>query len=99
MLWYFAPFYILWSFIEILSNTLRGAGDAVAPTVICLLGVCILRILWIAFAVPHWHTVLGIGISYPVTWLVTAAVFLVYYFKSDWLARCMGRQGKGGTAP
>ena len=99
MLWYFAPFYVLWSFIEILSNTLRGAGDAVAPTVICLLGVCVLRILWIAFVVPHWHTVLGIGISYPVTWLVTAAVFLVYYFKSDWLARCMGRQGKGGTAP
>ncbi len=91
MLWYFVPFYFLWTFIEILSNTLRGAGDALAPTVICLLGVCLLRILWIWLVVPRWHTVLGVSLSYPITWFVTAAVFVIYYYKSRWLARCMGR--------
>lgn len=97
ILWYFVPFYFLWSFIEILSNTLRGAGDAVAPTIISLLGVCALRVLWIWLVVPHYHTVLGVGLSYPITWFVTAVVFVIYYYKGNWLSRCMGRQGKTGA--
>jgi len=87
MLWYFVPFYPTWIFIEVLSNTLRGAGDVLPPTVICLVGVCLLRILWIWLVVPHWHTVLGVSVSYPITWAITAAVFLVYYLRSDWLGR------------
>ena len=90
MLWYFVPFYVLWAFIEILSNTLRGAGDAIAPTVICLLGVCVLRIVWIWAVVPQWHTILAVSMSYPITWFVTAAVFVIYYSKSNWLERCKG---------
>lgn len=92
MLWYFVPFYFVWSFIEILSNTLRGAGDAIAPTVICLVGICLLRMLWIWFVVPHYHSVLGVSVSYPFSWITTAAVFILYYQKSSWLARCMGRR-------
>lgn len=99
MLWYFSPFYLVWSFTEILSNTLRGAGDAIAPTVICLVGVCLLRVVWIWTVVPRWHTVMGVSMSYPVTWCVTAAVFVVYYFKSNWLSRCMGRQSGARVKP
>ena len=97
MLWYFSPFYLVWSVTEILSNTLRGAGDAIAPTVISLVGVCLLRVVWIWTVVPRWHTVMGVSMSYPVTWCVTAAVFVVYYLKSNWLSRCMGRQGGEGA--
>ncbi len=87
MMWYFVPFYAVWCFIEIFSNTLRGAGDAIAPTVISLVGVCALRVVWILFVVPVWHTVAGVSVSYPVTWVTTAAVFIVYYTKSGWLRR------------
>ena len=97
MLWYFSPFYLVWSVTEILSNTLRGAGDAIAPTVICLVGVCLLRVLWIWTVVPRWHTVMGVSMSYPITWCVTAAVFVVYYLKGGWLPRCMGRQSGTGA--
>ena len=91
MMWYFAPFYFVWAFIEVLSNSLRGAGDSVMPTLICLVGVCLLRILWIAFVVPYWHTVLGVSVSYPITWVLTALVFVVYYSRGRWLDRCRGR--------
>lgn len=87
MLWFFVPFYAVWCFIEILSNTLRGAGDAIAPTVISLVGVCALRVLWLLFVVPLWHTVAGVSVSYPVTWCVTAVVFIVYYARGKWLRR------------
>lgn len=89
MLSYFAPFYVVWSFIEVLSNSLRGAGDAVRPMIITILGVCGLRVLWTLFVVPQWHTVMGISMCYPFTWIVTALAFIVYYFKSDWLNRCI----------
>lgn len=98
LMWYFIPYYAIWSFIEIISNTLRGAGDAIAPTVISLIGVCLLRILWIAFVVPRWHTVMGISVSYPVTWFITALTFVIYYYKSNWLARCAGPVRQGGKA-
>ena len=91
MMWYFVPYYALWSFIEIISNTLRGAGDAIAPTLISLIGVCLLRILWIYLVVPHWNTIAGVSLSYPFTWGVTAIVFLIYYRCSNWLERCKGR--------
>ncbi len=90
LLWYFVPFYAFWSFIEILSSTLRGAGDSVTPTIICLLGVCALRVAWIWLVVPRFHTLLCVSLSYPITWFVTAAVFIIYYYKSNWLSRRMG---------
>ncbi|MBR3752885.1 MAG: MATE family efflux transporter [Ruminiclostridium sp.] len=84
IMYYFVPFYFLWPFIEILANALRGAGDAVVPMVISVGGICGVRILWIFLVVPHWHTLLGISVCYPLSWLVTAAILIVYYRKADW---------------
>ena len=91
MIWYFAPFYVVWAFIEIFSNALRGAGDSFVPMLIILCGVCVFRILWMSFVVPHWHTVQGISVCYPVSWIITAIVFVMYYFRAPWLKRCMGQ--------
>ena len=85
MLWYFAPYYFVWIFIEIFSNALRGAGDSLTPMVISLLGVCLLRVLWILLVVPRWNTIRTVSISYPVTWAVTALVLAVYYKRGRWL--------------
>lgn len=92
MLGYFAPYYVVWSFIEVLSSALRGAGDAVRPMLITMLGVCGLRILWMQFVVPEWHTVMGISMCYPFSWIVTALTFVLYYFRSHWLDRCISTQ-------
>ncbi len=89
MMWYFAPFYVIWVFIDILSNALRGAGDSLRPMIISLVGVCLLRILWIVLVVPHWNTIAGVSFSYPFTWSVTALTYLLYYHNSGWMLRCM----------
>ena len=89
MLSYFCPFYFVWTFIEVLSNSLRGAGDAIRPMIITVLGICGLRVLLVIFVIPVWGTVKGISMCYPVTWIITAAVFVIYYFKSGWLERCI----------
>ena len=92
MMWYFAPFYVVWVFIDIFSNALRGAGDSLRPMIISLVGVCLLRILWIFLVVPHWNTIAGVSLSYPFTWGVTALAFLIYYRHSKWLERVKGVQ-------
>lgn len=88
----FAPSYFTYVFIEILSGTIRGAGEALQPMLITCFGVCGLRILWIAVAVPLHRTMQMVAMNYPVTWVVTALVFIVYYLRMNWLKRSIERQ-------
>ena len=50
------------------------------PVVITLLGVCVLRIIWLAGVMEISPTIHAIIFSYPVTWVVTALAFIGYYF-------------------
>ena len=86
---YFIPYYVLWTFIEILANSLRGAGDSVRPMIISLIGICGFRLLWCSLVVPAHYNIMMISICYPISWALTAAAFLLYYLKSDWLSRCI----------
>ena len=95
MLFLIAPWYLSFIFIEVLSGALRGIGDVIIPTLITLIGVCALRIIWIIGALNIHPTVEAIIFSYPVTWLSTAVLFIVYYIyrvhklKKKALYQCM----------
>ena len=75
-----APSYVLFIFIEILSSALRGMGNVLVPMIMTCTGVCILRILWIFLAVPCWPGVRTILMSYPISWGLTAVLFIIYYY-------------------
>ena len=75
-----APSYVLFIFIEILSSALRGMGNVLVPMIMTCTGVCILRILWIFLAVPRWPGVRTILMSYPISWGLTAVLFIIYYY-------------------
>ena len=77
--------YIIYVPIEIFAGVLRGVGDAIVPTLITCFGICVLRILWIIVAVPIKYTLFTTLMSYPVTWIVTTLMFVIYYFKGKWL--------------
>lgn len=79
MLAMITPCYIFFVFIEVLSGALRGIGDVIIPMIITMCGVCLLRVLWIIFAVPVHPGIDTIIYSYPVTWIVSAILFIVYY--------------------
>lgn len=88
-----APSYFTFVFIEVLSGGIRGAGEALQPMLITLVGVCGLRVLWILLAVPRNPTMQMVAMNYPVTWIVTALVFIVYYFRMNWLKRSQASAG------
>lgn len=79
MMHYLAPMYVEYVAIEILSGALRGVGDCWWPMIICLLGVCVLRVSWILIAVPLKRDIYTIMFSYPLTWITTTILFIIYY--------------------
>ncbi len=75
------PWYIVYVFIEILAGSLRGVGDVIVPVVITLFGVCVFRIIWLIGVMQISPTIPAIIYSYPVTWILTAATFIIYYIR------------------
>ena len=79
MMRYLAPVYVTYVAIEILSGALRGVGDCWVPMLLCLAGVCMIRVAWILLAVPLRRDIYTIMFSYPLTWVTTTVLFTVYY--------------------
>ena len=82
-----APAYAAWVFIEIFSGAIRGVGEAFQPMIITIFGVCVLRLIWVWGVVPMYNTPGMVAASYPVTWGITAVVFIIYYLRMNWLRR------------
>lgn len=76
---FLVPTYVTYICIEILSGALRGVGDCWIPTLICLTGICLIRVVWIMAAVPRIPGIRTIIFSYPLTWVVTTILFVIYY--------------------
>lgn len=74
-----SPTYFLFVFIEIYSGSLRAQGHVIVTTFMTLAGVCLLRIVWVTLIVPN-GTLEEIITCYPLTWGVTAAGIIGYYF-------------------
>lgn len=88
-----APYYVLVAFYEIFTSALRGMGDVAFPMVMNILGLCVVRILWILIAVPYFHDLYHIILSCPVSWAATALMISIYYGfryreKEFYFARC-----------
>ncbi|MBR2207362.1 MAG: MATE family efflux transporter [Synergistaceae bacterium] len=65
---------------EIPSGVLRGMGHSTLPTVIILLGCCVLRIIWVYTVFAYFKDFAILMDVYPVSWGVTSVVMLIAYF-------------------
>jgi len=84
---YFVPWYVTWEVIEVLSGVLRGVGDTFWPMMFTMLGCCLVRVVWVYTVLPVYNSVATLGYLYPITWLITGAAFLIYYFRGGWKNR------------
>ena len=75
------PCYIVFIFVIVLAGALRGMGHAFVPMLITLVGICLLRVVWLTFVVPKNPVLMSTLLSYPITWTLTSAAFIVYYRK------------------
>ncbi len=75
-----ASTYFLCGMMDTMVGMLRGMGSSVMPMVMSVLGVCVLRIVWILFIFPLSPTLDTLYISYPVSWTITLAAHTCCYF-------------------
>jgi Na+-driven multidrug efflux pump len=88
------PMWILYICIEILSGAMRGAGESLVPTLMTLVGVCLMRVFWVSTIVPRFHQLQVLLASYPITWTITSTLFILYYRRGKWLDRCIAKQNR-----
>ena len=80
-----AVFYAFYGMTEIYSGMIRGAGESLRPMVITLTGTCLFRIVWLMFLLPFNHTLDMVLWSYPISWMLTALIYVLYYHFGHWL--------------
>lgn len=73
--------YFLCGLMDVATGMLRGIGASITPMCLCILGVCGLRILWIAtvFRLPAFHSPQSLYFTYPLSWLVTFLLQVVAF--------------------
>ena len=81
---YITSFQLLNLSVEIMSGSLRGYGNSLAPALIALLGICVTRVIWVFTFFPMDRTYSTLLACYPISWSITAAIMLVYY---SWFMR------------
>ena len=76
-------FYFLCGLMDVSTGALRGMGASVSPMIISVLGVCGIRIGWIAtiFRIPEFHTPQCLYSSYIFSWTLTFLVQLYVFIR------------------
>ena len=78
-------FYCLLALNHCMAGVLRGAGKATVPMMVMLASWCLLRVTYITVMVDVFRRIEVVFTAYPVTWTVSAIIFIIYYCKADWL--------------
>lgn len=72
--------YFTCGWMDVMVGTMRGIGYSLLPMVVSLAGACGLRVVWI-FTIFQWKRSLQtLYISYPVSWVITAAVHILCFY-------------------
>ena len=72
------PYFTI-ALMDVLSGVLRGMGASISPMIICVLGVCGVRIGWIYTVFAQHHTLETLYVVYPISWIVTALAEFVAF--------------------
>ena len=78
---YITPFYILTCFTQVFASALRGAGNSRAPMVIMLSSYVAFRQVYLAIMSTVWNEVIPIAMGYPLGWILSCTIFVIYYYK------------------
>lgn len=66
--------------IEICSGCMRGYGRSMVPALLCMGGICGVRIIWVYTAFRMKSTFPVLLTAYPLSWVVTAIALAIAYF-------------------
>ena len=73
-MWLICAPYFLAGLMDDCSGVLRGLGKSLLSTIISLIGVCLLRVVWLLTVFPFSQNLQTIFICYPITWIITGMI-------------------------
>ncbi len=81
------PFYFVLPIHQVLMGVMRGAGKTMPSMVISVGNMCVLRMIYINLLVPLFPSYEAVMLCYPITWIGTAILDILYIWKADWLPK------------
>ena len=81
------PFNAIFIPVEVFAGTMRGVGSSLTPTIVTGSCVCLFRVLWVLLVVSRYHTIEMLAIAYPISWALAGIVFLIVYFRGNWMKK------------
>lgn len=80
---YFCPFYWALNLLQIMAGSVRRTGKSLPPMAILIFSLCIFRIAWITFIMPHFNVINAIFILYPTSWILGMILMGLYTWKTS----------------
>lgn len=71
--------YFLCGIMDVTVGGLRGFGKSIVPAIVTIIGVCVLRLVWIYTVFDIYHTLEILYLSYPISWIITGGVHIASY--------------------
>ena len=77
--------------MHLFAFSMRGLGKSTTPMLSTLISICGFRLFWIYAIfnnVPKLQNIFGVAISYPISWIFTASInliFLIVFYKKAYL--------------
>ena len=87
MMYSVVPGYIFVAMSHALAGALRGAGLTKIPMYVMVVCWCICRIIWITVTVKLFNNIVFVFLGWPVTWVLSSAILIIYYKRSNWLEK------------
>ena len=77
--------YFLFGMMDVVSGSIRGMGNSIVPMITSIIGICLIRVLWIFFIFnpntnfTDYKDLSLLFISYPISWIATLIAHLITY--------------------
>ncbi|MBK5200764.1 MAG: MATE family efflux transporter [Spirochaetaceae bacterium] len=79
------PFFVFLALSHVMAGLYRGAGKSIVPMVVMFSIWCIFRVIFIVVALSIHRDIRILFAAYPITWSISSIIFIIYYFKVDWM--------------
>ncbi len=84
LMMFILPFYFVYSFVEIFAGTMRGAGSTFVPMIVTLIGMCLLRAVWVSVVPTYFNDIRAVFVIYPISWVWTGIPMWLIYKRGKW---------------
>jgi len=81
------PFYTVLPIHQVLMGTMRGAGKTMYSMAFSVSNMCVLRMIYINLLVPLFPSYEAVMLCYPITWIGTTLLDILYIWKGKWLPK------------